>query len=192
MIRVDRDDWTPRIRDLARLAKNPRGIMAAGGRALRNFLVRHFRRLDRKNPNKLGGPRTHFWLQVSRSTQNPEITDRSAVVTVSDPRYPLQVYGGRVEAKRVRMLTIPVSPEAHGRSADVLERELGIDLVPIGDDGRGILAEILPGGRVKTHYVLRPWVIIDPFPDALPKMNLMAAYCFAQMESAAARQSAKN
>lgn len=190
VISVTNDTMTAEMNRLLAQAKNPRGILAAGGRAVRNFLVRHFRKLDRENPNALGGARTHFWLQVGRSVQNPEITNTTATVSVSDPRYAHKVYGGTIRAKRHRNLTIPRTPEAHGKAAEVLESELGIELVAIGDvdAGQGVLAEILPNGGMRVHYVLRPSVTQDPWPGALPDADEIADDALVHMQAAAKRQ----
>ena len=185
---VTKDTATAELQRLLEEAKRPRAILAAAARAMRNFLVRHFRKLETENPNQLGGERQHFWLQVGRSVQNPVITETTATVAVSDPRYAFKVYGGTITAKRVNMLTIPVSPEAYGRSASVLEREEGVKLIAIGHEGRGVLAEELPAGGIKVHYVLRRSVTIPPFPGALPDMAAMSADALQHARSAAARQ----
>ena len=43
------------------------------GRAIAGVLRRHFTKLDEERPNALGGKRTHFYGQVRRSVQQPEL-----------------------------------------------------------------------------------------------------------------------
>jgi hypothetical protein len=187
-LRVTRDEATPQIERMIREAKRPRAIVAAGIRAVYNFLRKHFRALDRSNPNKLGGTRQHFWRQVEMSTNTPVITDTNGVVTVSDPRYAFKVEGGTITAKRAKMLTIPVSREAYGRRASVLEQERGIKLIALRLEGRGVLAEILPTGGIIVHYALKPSVTISADPNALPDMDEMSDIALQAASSAAARQ----
>lgn len=163
-------------RDFARLidaAKRPRALLVAAGRAAYNQLRKHFRGKD-KTPNALGGERSHFWLQVMRSTQAPlpDEDARTVTISITDPRIAQKVYGGTITAKRAKALTIPVSPEAYGRTAAVLEQELNVKLFVLPSQfGGGLLAQALSDNSIQIHYVLRPSVDQDPDPTALPEMT---------------------
>lgn len=159
--------------------KNPDGLLAVLGRDLRNQLVAHFRLRQKENPNKLGGKRTNFWLQVARSVQNPEVESDSIRISINDPRIEQKIYGGVIRPKRAKALTIPVAPEAYGRTASTLEHELGIKLFMMpGHFGHGLLAGVVSKGRgknaassVKVFYVLKGSVRQKPDPEALPDHN---------------------
>jgi hypothetical protein len=156
--------------------KNPDGLLAVLGRDLRNQLVTHFRARQQSNPNKLGGKRTNFWLQIARSVQSPAVEGDHVRVSINDPRIAQKVYGGTIRAKRAKSLTIPVAPEAYGRTAATLEHELGIKLFVMPSDfGQGLLAATISKGKgknakntIKVFYVLRGSVHQDPDPEALP------------------------
>lgn len=185
---LTKDDVTPELRRLALAVARPRALLAAGGRAMANFLKRHFRALDASHPNKMGGTRQHVMAQIGRSVQNPVLTDTAVTVAVSDERYAHLVYGGVITAKRFKYLAIPVSVEAYGRRASVLEHELGIKLHPLGHEGRGVLAEKLPGGQIKVHYVLKRSVNQNPFPGAVPNMDEFYGDAMKHVRAAAQRQ----
>ena len=131
MIRIafDRGAFSEAMNDCLGRVENPRRVLMAAGRELRNQLVEHFRGKDRTDANKLSDRREHFWLQVARSTNNPEQTGYNAVsVTVSDPRIAQKVFGGKIEAKEAGALTIPESEKAYGRRASTFEAETGLRL----------------------------------------------------------------
>jgi hypothetical protein len=137
------------------------------------------------------GKRTNFWLQVMRSVQTPTlpVSGTPAVVSINDPRFAQKLYGGPIVAKRAKALTIPVSPEAYGRTAAVLEQEKGIKLFAIWQKGGGglLVQSILKragkssgcqtpvhGGLI-VHYLLRKSVYQQPDPKALPTKESIAA-----------------
>jgi hypothetical protein len=133
--------------------------------------VGHFRGKD-KSPNKLGGNRTHFWLEVGRSVNEPELLgDGSGVqVAVSHPVFAHKVKGGQISAKRAKALTIPLTPEAYGRRASVFERETGMKLflLPDKDAHKAFLATEDSSGAVKRQYLLTPSVDQQADPTAMP------------------------
>src|SRR4051812_37299116 len=93
------------------------GLMVAG-RAVSNLLRSHYRALENSNPNKLGGERQHYWLRIAHAVNNPVPSGSSQVtVSISDPTIMQKIKGGTITAKRVRNLTIPMRPEAYGRTA---------------------------------------------------------------------------
>lgn len=139
-LRLTNDTVTPALDQLRAQAKNPRGIMAAASRAVANLFKSHLRQLDRTRPNKLGGKRTHMWNEFARSVNVSSLTDTSATVSISDPRAAQKHKGGVITAKRAKFLTIPVAPEAHGRTARTLASELGIKLFVLGTGDRAVLA----------------------------------------------------
>jgi hypothetical protein len=163
---VTQDDISPALAVLRAQARNPRGIMAAASRAVANLFKKHLRLLDRSRPNKLGGKRTHMWNQFASSVNVPVLTDTGAMISISDPRAAHKHTGGVITAKRSKFLTIPVSPEAHGRTARTVESELGIKLFVLGTGDRAGLFGQMSGGEqgVKMYFVLKRSVDQPPDP----------------------------
>ncbi len=155
------------IQDLGKLLGRPRSIVQAAVRSTRTRLQRHFTERDRTG-NIMGGRRTHFWQDIRKSTQVGEVTDRYGFVVIGDPRFAQKLFGGTIVAKEKEALTIPVAPEAYGRRAETLERELGIKLFVVSREfGNGLLAAAF-GNEIKVFYVLKKSVDQDADPEALP------------------------
>lgn len=166
VIHVNSEALRRELGDLASKVVRPRAILQTAARVTRREMQRHFR--DRnKTPNKLGGRRTNFWLDILRSTQIGRVTDSEGQVLVGDHRFALRVYGGEIRAKVARYLTIPVTAEAHGRRAEVMERETGIKLVFLKRGSGAILYE-RQGKDIKVHYVLKRSVNQEADPEAMP------------------------
>ncbi len=156
------------LAEIGRLLGKPRVAMQAAGRGARKLLQGHFRNRDR-TANKLGGRRTHFWLDIYKSTQLGPVTDTSVTVTIGDHRFAQKVFGGRIVAKVAKALSIPVDPEAHGRRPEVFERETGLDLVFIKQRNNALLATRVEGSEaLRVRYLLVPFVDQAPDPEALP------------------------
>jgi hypothetical protein len=159
--------------------KNPRPMLAVLGRELANFLKLHFRTKDKAEPSTLGqaaGRRSHFWLQIGRSVQNPEVGESQVSVAISDPRFAQKLYGGTIRAKRVRNLAIPLIPQAYQRAPAVFERETGRNLFFLkARSGAGLLAYQDPGRKFPVAaYLLTPSVNQKPTPGALPEDKVIA------------------
>lgn len=158
------------------------------GRAITGALRAHFTTLNRERPNKLGGKRTHFWAQVRRSVQQPELMGGDGLkVSINHVGAALQYFGGEVVAgakgSGKKWLTIPARAEAHGKRAGefndlhfVLFRRNLAALVQneqtvLADQNRkrrreGPVAPETAGGGV--FYWLKPRVHIDEDPTVLP------------------------
>lgn len=162
-------EWSQRL-------SRPRGLAAVIGREGVTTLKQHYRGLERRRPNKLGGDRQHFWRAVADSVNQPVIDagGRRIVIGIAHDAIAQKVHGGTITAKRVRALTIPVSPEAYGRTTRTFEHETGKKLFRItvgrGDSKLvGLLASRQAGSDVaEIHYLLRRSVFQAPDPDALP------------------------
>ena len=72
-VRIDTQQAVLYFENLLAQARRPAGILLVAGRAVANLLKRHYRGRDRAEPNKLGGPRTHFWREVADSVQAPVV-----------------------------------------------------------------------------------------------------------------------
>lgn len=142
-------------------------IRKAMGRGVATRLRKHFTELDGSRRNRLGGKRTHFYGEVRKSVQNPQLESDGVVVAINHVGIAQRYFGGVIEAKPGKRLTIPVHPEAHGRRA----REFG-DLTPIFfADGNGFLMRPNPDSPSaigEVYYLLRKTVEQDADPSVLP------------------------
>lgn len=161
------------VLELARvrgLLRRPRPWMAPLGRYGANRLRSHFQEKD-KVPNKLGGRREHFWLKVKQATNNPHLNTPGNVATIgiNHPAFAQKVHGGRIRAKRGRLLTIPVDSEAYGRYVATFEKETGLKLIFIRQRDKALLATRAANSKfLQVRYILTPYVDQDPDPTALP------------------------
>lgn len=170
-VQIFDDGAKVQINRVLAMARNPRAVMLGAAREGGNRLKRHFRDKDRKEPNRLGGRRTHYWLNVDRSVSTPvaEASGRTVVINITDPTFAQKVFGGTIRAKRVRNLAIPQSPDAHGRAPAVFERETGLKLIFIRNNGAGLLATKRGLSQIlQVEYLLTPSVEQKPDPSALP------------------------
>lgn len=179
-------DMSRKLGSLLAQVQNPADLLMVIGREAVNRLKKHYRLKDAREPNRLGGARTHFWLEVSRAVQSPVTRGKRVTVTINHPSIAQKVKGGIISAKRTRMLTIPVAPEAHGRTARTTEQELGVQIFLINAGrGKGLAAEI--EGQVKLLYILKPSVKQEADPTALPEEKEFTAGLIRRAEIATAR-----
>ena len=182
-IKVNDAGWQAEFDSFASRLKHPVGLSKVLGREAVNVLKTHFRGKQRSEPNKLRGPRTNFWRAVANSVQSPTISGDGSVVTVAinHPAMAQKVYGGVIRAKRGKALTIPVSPEAYGRTAATFEAETGLKLFLIKTGAKGGLRGAVLATRksltsLQIEYILTPRVNQRPDPTALPpKQQLVDA-----------------
>lgn len=185
-------EWDVKVKSV----RNPKVMMKAAGRELGNQLKKHFRQKDVDEPNKLApGRREHFWLQVGQSVQEAVLSaDGLAVsVTIADPRFAQKLFGGRIVAKNADALTIPVAPEAYGRTARTFEEETGLQLFLIktgkGNFERAVLAaHEQPGAGFTVEYLLTPSVDQEADATALPDIGILQAAVLARGDAVLKRQ----
>jgi len=159
-------------------ARNRPGIMKVVGRRGSNELKKHFRMRNR-TPNKLGGTRTNFWQGVADAVQNPVLVGDSGVcISINHPAFAQKVFGGTIKPKNAKALTIPVEPEAYGRTVATFQQETGIQLFLLKKKAGGmsnLLAGIVDEHTVKVFYVLQSSVDQAADPQALPDQNQFEA-----------------
>lgn len=192
--RVDSAEFKRDFGALIERTRNPRGLLAGVGREAANLLRAHFRNKDRREPNKLGGKRQHFWAQVERSVQAPVVSDAIKMVEISitHPAFAQKLFGGRIRAARVRNLAIPQEPEAYGRSPSVFERELGVKLFFVKVRDRAVLARNIDGKGLQVEYLLTPSVNQLPDPTALPEEKAFEEALLSRAESIVDREIREN
>lgn len=160
---IIRDRASLGLAAIAKKVRNKPALLRVLGRQASQDLKTHFRKKDTTEPNRLGARRTHYWREVADSVSVGEPGADSIKVNIGHPTISQKVYGGQITAKRVKALTIPMHPEAHGRMASEID-----GLFPYKDDqGKGYLARAA-GGGIEVMYALRKSVNQDPDPTALP------------------------
>ena len=184
-VRLESSELRNRLQALMRMTERPRSLLQAAARGVRKLLQQHFKMRD-QTPNQLGGKRTHFWLDVYKSTQLGEVTDSYAVVGIGDARFGGKLHdntitpGKGISSKTgapTRNLSIPVDPEAYGRRPAVFESETGLKLIPLSIGGRiGALGTSGGVGRLLVvRYILVKRVFVPRDPNALPADQAMEA-----------------
>lgn len=180
VISIDSGEVRNRLQELGRLAGNPRPVLVAATGAVRKLLQDHFKRRQQK-PNAMGGKRTNFWMDVYRSTQLGEVTDRHGVIVIGDPRFAQKVYGGTITAgksissktgKPTKYLAIPARKEAYGKRPAMMT---GVELhvVQCGPNGGGALV-VKTAAKAKSKFIdlVMYWLVRKVTqkkdPDALP------------------------
>lgn len=141
----------------------------------------------------------HYYLQAAKSVTTQRGNGGIAFVTITQFGFRQRLYGGRIRAKNVRLLTIPEAPEAHGKRA----REfIGLDFTFAHNPRTGALQPALvrraqslvrprrvkaKDGTVslrfarvatlepKVMYWLTPSVLQRPDPTVLPYPEQMQA-----------------
>lgn len=66
--------------------------------------------------NRRGWPSTRFWERASRSVRQPEYTGDGVTLTAEQQGLRQRWLGGTITARN-KALTIPISPEAYGKTA---------------------------------------------------------------------------
>jgi hypothetical protein len=176
--------------------KRPRALLGVAGREVANRLKAHFRDKDSSEPNRLSDRRTHFWLAVARSVQNPVVeSDYTVSVSINDPRFAQKLFGGPIRAKLAGALTIPVEERAYGRSAKTFEAETGLTLILIrtgtGNFEHAILA-VKEGKGLTVEYILTKSVNQQADTDALPDKTALEAAIIARANSVVINENQNN
>lgn len=173
-VQVVKDTARPAASALAERARNPMPGLNIAGRALSNLLKAHYRQKG-QTPNKLGGERQFFWLQVGQGVNQRQTGTNSVAVSIAHPAINQKIFGGTISAKRAGALTIPVHPQAYGRSASVLSKLIGVALFRVKD----VLAGWDKSAKKLTiYYVLKKSVNQKPDPTALPPTSEMERVVF--------------
>lgn len=155
-------------------ARKPRAIMMGVGREAGQFLKRHFREKDRKEPNSLSPRRTHYWREVELSVAPPiAFGDTEVRVGITHPTFAQKLFGGPIFPKAAKALTKPVSEEAYGRTAATFEAETGLKLFLIRSGDFAALATKRAEGSkfLQIEFLLLASVFQKPTPGALPDMS---------------------
>lgn len=111
-----------------------------------------------------GRKKTQWWKRVESSWFVGRVTGNGAQISNGTIGLAHKVTGGTIRAKRVKFLTIPVIPEAHGVRAKDYARQYK----PLFA-AKGFLMEATDDPeKPRAVYALRKSVTHDPWPGALP------------------------
>lgn len=162
------DRGTPAIRAVLQ-AVQPKQVNPIVGRAATNLIREHLFDLNKSRPNKLGGRRTNFYASAARGTHF-DATENGVVISVVQVGIAQRYFGGIIKPTKAKYLTIPVSPEAHGKRASEfsdLEVVFGKGGRPIGLARKGAHEDLL--------YRLVKYVDQAADPTVLPSNETIAA-----------------
>lgn len=104
-----------------------KGLLNVAGRAGRNAAQKHLREKNRTSPNKIGGKRTNYYAKAAEAVNFRLLSDDTVIVSINHVGIALRYHGtgilpgGRLRPLSGTYLTLPATPEAHGRRA----REFG-------------------------------------------------------------------
>jgi hypothetical protein len=167
-IKLEKDEVSPHLRRLLRMAESNGPLANVLGRAGANELRRHFRGRNGAQANKLGGKRTNFWSAVASSVQAPRLGARGITIPITHPAIGQKVRGGVIRARKTKNLAIPIHPQAHGKSPRVMDLTFAMTKA-----GVKLLGTVDNAGNPTWLYVLKPSVSQRPDPHALPTARSM-------------------
>lgn len=160
-------------REILRELENPIPIVKAGAVAATEEVKDHYLKKNAAEPNKLGGKRTNFWSEVSRSVAPPKVLpDLTIRIEITHEAIAQKVHGGRIVPVNKKKLAIPLRPEAHGRGPLTFSRKTGQKLFFIKTKkGKLFLAGKGPSGKTLFFYILLDEVTQKPWPGAMPDLD---------------------
>jgi len=185
-IRLDRDSVRPALQSL-RAALGPERLHAAIGTEVKRLIQSHLLTLG---TNKRGWPTTNFWARAAKATSD-ESDARSATVSINQIGVRQRYYGGTITPTRRRFLTIPISPEAYGKTASdfpnsfLITTKKGAYIVQRGESisaagnvvksrGRGFAAKRVVAA-LEFLFKLSRGVTQEPDPNVLPSEEAITA-----------------
>lgn len=143
---------------------------AVGAEAAQSAIQRYYVRLGRNlwiNPSLpthgTGRQKTRFSENVTSGWSVGKVTGSGANIRNNTIGLAHKVTGGTITAKRVKFLTIPLIPQAHGRRAADFASDIGKLFA-----AKGCLMWKKPDGRIIPAYALKKSVTHKPWVGALP------------------------
>jgi hypothetical protein len=144
-----------------------------------------------------GRESTGFGDRVANSWHFQDASSTGATISNDAPHLGHKVRGGKITPKRVNFLTIPVVPEAHGRTAADYVRDFRRKLFTIkgrnalfeqttevgsetvlartyGKHRNGQRVQLSARAHIRAVYILSRGVDQDPWPGALPDTKGLA------------------
>ena len=170
-------------------AKERKAAVSAGSLAaldgIRNYYSEKGDRIwvNKSLPTHGPGRRpTQWWRLVESGWKQLKPTAKKAEFVNSTIGFAHKVTGGTIKAKRKRMLTIPVIPQAHGLTAKTFSQTIA-PLFMLGHwSGKLRLCMNTNEGGIKTVFVLKRSVKQKKWPAALPTENkFLPQFAFAAL-----------
>lgn len=166
------------MRDPAGALRKP--LLEAAQRAMTNTLVKHFRALDRTEPNAKGWKRSHWWNRAAESVTS-RIEGETAVAEVHQAGVRLHWKGGTVRPRSGhKFLAIPVDKSVYGIWPSEWRGKGTSPLFRIGKKAGsgGLLATRKGKGKNSKLQIL--WRLVEetrhePDPDVVPAEDLRAS-----------------
>jgi len=177
---VTEDTASPALADLQSRV-TPERMKAVIGPAINRLTQDH---LVRRPTNKRGWPSTHFWARAARATHWDAQPD-GVTVSINQIGVRQRYHGGPIRPVNRRALTIPISPEAYGKTASdfpdafMIKTRKGAYLVQRGETtsaktgrtikrtGRGVARKRVVAA-LEFLFKLSKGVTQDPDPDVIP------------------------
>jgi len=158
---------------------------APEGREIRNLVGYDIAEVTRehlyekdKEPNKLGGKKTHFYRSAGDAVSH-EVTNTGAAISINQQGIRQRLEGGVITPKTARALTIPINARAHGKRAREFENTFILDKSDSGDpDTVGVLMQDTGGGRLDALFVLRRRAVQAPDPSVIPDQRTIYETAF--------------
>lgn len=140
------------LQALIRQTNNKSGFFRVWGSQVRDK--------TRKNARAKGG--RSFWREISDSVQVDSVSDLSATIGIHHVAAAQKQYGGRIEAKKAKALTIPIAEEAKRKRVAEFSFK---DLFMIKSKRNNDILGYEEGRQFKALYLLRKAVEqeADPF-----------------------------
>jgi len=192
-IKLDKNTITPELKRLMSACKSPVVVMQAGAKAVQVGISKHLKQLQGRG-NEKGWPSKQFFAggptSVERKVGIKSVTGTSAEITIADPRFVHRITGGKVSAKRVKFLAIPLTAEAYAAGGKGSIREAMPGLKVVRSNGGLFLAKEASGKRgtkaqVQMLFKLVASVTHRPHPDEMPDEKALGAAARVAMERAA-------
>ena len=191
-------------------------LALVGAEAVADLVRRHLFNVDAEQPNKLGGPRTHFFSNAARSVEQPHLAGVVAGFTIPWTGLAQRWLGGHIEAGAgtssssggpTKYLAIPARAEAYGKTPGEFN---DLQFIPRRGGG-GMLVQTLQtqfiqgkklrsGGRdYSTQTVgglVMFWLVTSvdqaPDPEVMPAESEMLEAARYRMENYLSRHLASN
>jgi hypothetical protein len=150
----------------------------AGARGAAALVRRHLLALDVSSPNKLHGPRTHFYARAAQAVQEPVPESQGASFTIDHTGLAQRRFGGRIEAgkgtssatgRTTQYLAIPARPESYGRKPGDFA---GLVFIRSRNGGARLVQQLQTTGGSSATSPVMFWLVTAvrqlPDPKVLP------------------------
>ena len=187
-VEIDANEAVLNYRQLSKVfsAGKRKEFNAIGAIEANNETVSYYKRLGNNlwiNPSlPTHGPgrqKTRFSDNITTGWFVSGVTGSGATLSNGAVGLAHKVLGGTITAKRAKFLTIPVIPQAHGRTVKQFIADIGKVFF-----AKGCVMWSKPDGTIIPAFVLKKSVTHKPWPNALPTSDSIAdAFAGGAMEA---------